>query len=198
MPGPVVQVAGLARPSHAASRSAAQEHHDSARRGHRLLGHGHHAARFRRLGHDAVVLRLQLHARAREAGEERQLSAVLRHRATHWHAQASRAVRLQARVERQAATLDLGGHHAIHSRRRAASHQQLRLSCLRHGDRAAIRRRRQLGHQCHYFAKLITHINTYIRCNFLLCCLLFYMIYICSACRYLLHVYACNTCTFDT
>ena len=111
--------------SNATSSTTTQKHHDTTRRRHRIPGNRYHLTRRSRLGYDAVVLRLQLHARSREARETRELPAVLRRRAAHRHSSPGRTLRLQARAQRPTTPFDLGGHASIDSRRRPAGHHQL-------------------------------------------------------------------------
>lgn len=117
-------MAGLARLGNAAPHYAPQEHHNPPGRGHRVSRHRHQPARRRRLGDDAIMLRPQLHAGAREAGEVRWSPTILRHRAADWVAQRGRELRLPTRTQRQPETADVGGDAAQHPRRNQQCHHE--------------------------------------------------------------------------
>jgi hypothetical protein len=99
VPRSKLQVAGLTRLGHAALDNASQKHNDTARRRHCVSRDRHQSAWRSRLGDDAILLRAQLYARAREAGKIRWASAVLRHRPTDWVAKGGRKLCLPTRIE---------------------------------------------------------------------------------------------------
>lgn len=85
-------------PAMSADESAQVDHH-SPRRRHCLPGDGHQPAGGRGLGDDAVLLRLPLHARPREAGKVRPWAAdFLRRRSTDRREDGGRELHVQVRV----------------------------------------------------------------------------------------------------
>ena len=66
-----------------------------SRGGHRLLGDGHQPARGGRLGHDAELLRVQLHAGPRETGSRAGPADVLRRRPAYRSQEGGRQLHVQ-------------------------------------------------------------------------------------------------------